>query len=62
MGPSWSRQFARSAAGSRHARWLIVAGWTQREGAILSVTAEISQISDSSEPVGVANIFLFLME
>jgi hypothetical protein len=62
MRPSRSRQLARTAAGSRHPWWLEF-DWIDRlEGAILGVSAEISQISDAPGLDGVVNIFLFLVE
>jgi len=53
---------AKEAAGSRPAWWLIVVGLTGGEGAILGVSAEISQITDAPGPDCVVNLFLFLVE
>jgi hypothetical protein len=53
---------ARKAVGYRDAWWLKI-GWIDRlEGAILGVSAEISQISDAPGLDGVVNIFLYLLE
>jgi hypothetical protein len=53
---------AKVTAGSRHTWWLKF-GWIERlEGAILGVSAEISQISDAPGLDGVVKIFLYLLE
>ena len=53
---------ARKAAGYRHAWWLKFGRIDRLEGAILGVSAEISQISDAPGPDGVVNLFLYLVE
>jgi len=53
---------AKVAAGSRHAWWLEFGRIDRREGAILGVSAEISQISGVPGLAGFANLFLFLVE
>jgi len=53
---------AKVAAGGRHAWWLKFSRIDRWEGAILGVSAEISQISDAPGLDDVVNIFLFLVE
>jgi hypothetical protein len=56
------RQLARAVAGSRHVWWLKFGGIDRQEGAILGVSAEISQISGVPGLDGVVKIFLYLLE
>jgi len=53
---------AKEAAGYRHAWWLKFGRIDQREGAILGVSAGVSQNSDSPGLDGFANLFLYLLE
>ena len=53
---------AKEVAGSRHAWWLKFGKIDRREGAILGVSAEISQITDAPGLDCVVNLFLFLVE
>jgi len=46
----------------RHAWWLKFGRVDRREGTILSVSAEISQITDAPGLDCVVNLFLFLVE
>ncbi len=53
---------AKEVAGSRHAWRLKFGRIDRREGAILGVSAEISQTSDAPGSNGFANLFLYLVE
>jgi hypothetical protein len=53
---------AKVAAGNRYAWWLKFDRIDRREGAILGVSAEISQISDAPGQDGAVNIFLYLVD
>ena len=55
-------EFEKETTGYRHAGWLKFGRIDQLEGAILGVSAEISQISDAPGLDGVVNIFLYLLE
>ncbi len=53
---------AKEVAGSRNAWRLKFGRIDRREGAILGVSAEISQTSDTPGSDGFANLFLYLVE
>ena len=55
-------EFAKETAGYRHVGWLKFGRTDRQEGAILGVSAEISQIADALELACVVNLFLFLVE
>jgi hypothetical protein len=53
---------AKEVAGGRHAWRLKFGRFDRREGAILGVSAEISQAPDAPGSNGFANLFLYLVE
>jgi hypothetical protein len=55
-------EHAKEVAGSRHAWWLKFGRIDRQEGAILGVSAGISQNSNAPGLDGVANLFLNLVE